>query len=131
MFRIALHAKQRMSFPIRTIPSVPEFHRVGLPEGRFMDYTIGLELHHAPKTSFILTSVRIIRRSRFARKHDCVIYSASIVETDMVISSSTLMTIFTVSREVNTVTPLSVAQRRIMEPSLIVEPEETARVFRI
>lgn len=33
-----------LSFPIRTLPSVPEFHRIGLHR-RFMDYTIGQELH--------------------------------------------------------------------------------------
>ena len=39
-----------MSFPIRTVPSVPELHRIGLPERRFMDYTIGRDFHPAPKT---------------------------------------------------------------------------------
>lgn len=47
-----------MSFPIRTVPSVPELHRIGLPEGRFMDYTIGRDFHPAPKT--IQFSLRVL-----------------------------------------------------------------------
>ena len=39
-----------MSFLIRTVPSVLELHQIGLFKKRFMDYTIGRELHPAPKT---------------------------------------------------------------------------------
>ena len=39
-----------MSFLIRTVPSVLESHQIGPSEERFMDYTIGRELHPAPKT---------------------------------------------------------------------------------
>ena len=42
--------KYKKSFPIRTIPSVPELHRIGLSKERFMDYTIGRDFHPAPKT---------------------------------------------------------------------------------
>ena len=42
--------QENMSFLIRTIPSVPELHRIGLPSERFMDYTIGRDFHPAPKT---------------------------------------------------------------------------------
>ena len=42
--------KYKKSFPIRTVPSVPEFHRIGLSKERFMDYTIGRDFHPAPKT---------------------------------------------------------------------------------
>ena len=44
-------------------------------------------------------------------------YFASIVETEIVISSKTSVTIFTVSSDVKIVTPFSVAQRRIKVPS--------------
>ena len=44
-----------MSFPIRTIPSVLEFHQISLRFRRVMDYTIGRDLHPAPKTFLVFT----------------------------------------------------------------------------
>lgn len=38
------------SFLIRTVPSAPEFHRFGA-KNAFIGFTIGVELHHAPKNS--------------------------------------------------------------------------------
>ena len=43
-------AQEELSFLIRTVPSVLELHQIGLLHKRFMDYTIGRELHPAPKT---------------------------------------------------------------------------------
>ena len=43
-------AQEELSFLIRTVPSVLELHQIGLLHKRFMDYTIGRDLHPAPKT---------------------------------------------------------------------------------
>ena len=43
------------SFPIRTIPSVTELHRIGKGFTPFFaDFTAGGELHPAPKNIFIV-----------------------------------------------------------------------------
>ena len=58
---------------------------------------------------------QFVGQPRETDKH--ILYSASMVDTPRVISSSTSRSTLTVSREVNMVTLLSTAARRISEPS--------------
>ena len=55
--------------------------------------------------------------SAMVKRFCCMAYSAWIVDTASVVSSSTSSSTRTVSSEVKTVTPFSTAQRRIAAPS--------------
>lgn len=85
----------------------------GLPTERYLRTNIA----GAPLFAALLILLKSL--AEFRRSGGCAPtnYSASMVETPRVISSSTSSSTFTVSREVNMVTLLSTAARRISEPS--------------